>query len=137
MRYLYPKQILYLHQEIMERSGSGAGVRDQGLLESAVYRPQVSFGGEDLYPDLFSKAAALGHSIIKNHPFVDGNKRTGFEAMPLLLRLNGYDIRASVDVKFNFVLAIAEGKLKEQAIADWLKHHSRRRRAPRKVSKES
>lgn len=86
MRYLYPKQILYLHQEIMERSEGSAGVRDQGLLESAVYRPQAAFGGEDLYPDLFSKAAVLGHSIIKNHPFVDGNKRTGFEAMRLLLR---------------------------------------------------
>lgn len=132
MRYLYPKQVLYLHQEIMERSGGSAGVRDQGLLESAVYRPQASFGGEDLYPDLFSKAAALGHSIIKNHPFVDGNKRTGFEAMRLLLRLNGYDIQASLNATFNFVLAIAEGDLKEQAIADWLKNHSKQRRGGQK-----
>ena len=133
MRYLYPKQVLYLHQEIIERSGGSAGVRDQGLLESAVYRPQASFGGEDLYPDLFSKAAALGYSIIKNHPFVDGNKRTGFEAMRLLLRLNGYDIQASLNAKFDFVLAIGEGNLKEQAIADWLKQRSRRRRTPRKA----
>jgi len=132
VRYLYPKQVLYLHQEIMERSEVSAGVRDQGLLESAVYRPQASFGGEDLYPDLFSKAAALGHSIIKNHPFVDGNKPTGFEAMRLLLRLNGYDIQASLNAKFNFVLAIAEGELKEQAIADWLKQNSRQRKTPRK-----
>lgn len=135
MRYLYPKQVLYLHQEIMERSGESAGVRDQGLLESAVYRPQASFGGEDLYADLFSKAAALGYSIIKNHPFVDGNKRTGFEAMRLLLRLNGYDIQASLNAKFDFVLAIAEGRLKEQAIADWLKQHSRQTRPVRKRSK--
>ena len=132
MRYLYPKQVVYLHQEIVERSGGSSGVRDQGLLESAVYRPQASFGGEDLYSDLFSKAAALGHSIIKNHPFVDGNKRAGFEAMRLMLRLNGYDIQASVNAKFDFVLAIAEGELKEQAIADWLKHHNRRKKTPRK-----
>jgi death-on-curing protein len=132
VRYLYPKQILYLHQEIMERSEGSAGVRDQGLLESAVYRPQASFGGEDLYPDLFSKAAVLGHSIIKNHPFVDGNKRTGFETMRLMLRLNGYDIQASLNSKFTFVMAIAEGKLKEQAIADWLKRNGRRTRARRK-----
>jgi death-on-curing protein len=118
----------------MERSSGGAGVRDQGLLESAVYRPQASFGGEDLYPDLYSKAAVVGHSIIKNHPFVDGNKRTGFEAMRLMLRLNGYDIEASLNAKFNFVMAIAEGKLKEQAIADWLKDHSRKRKASRKTS---
>ena len=117
----------------MERSGGSAGVRDQGLLESAVYRPQTTFGGEDLYPNLFSKAAALGHSIIKNHPFVGGNKRTGFEAMRLMLRLNGYDVQASLDAKFNFVMAVAEGKLKEQAIADWLKPHSRRPRTPRKA----
>jgi death-on-curing protein len=132
VRYLYPKQLLYLHQEIMERSEGSAGVRDQGLLESAVYRPQASFGGEDLYPDLFSKAAALGHSIIKNHPFIDGNKRTGFEAMRLTLRLNAYDIKASFDSKFSFVMGIAEGRLKEQAIADWLRRHGRRRRVPRK-----
>ena len=132
MRYLYPKQILYLHQEIMERSEGTGGVRDQGLLESAVYRPQASFGGEDLYPDLFSKAAALGHSVIKNHPFADGNKRTGFEAMRLMLRLNGYDIQASLKAKFSFVMAIAEGRLKEQAIADWLKRNCRRIRARRK-----
>ena len=132
MRYLYPKQILYLHQEIMERSEGSAGVRDQGLLESAVYRPQASFGGEDLYPDLFSKAAVMGHSIIKNHPFVDGNKRTGFETMRLMLRLNGYDIQASLNSKFTFVMAIAEGRLKEQAIADWLKRNGRRTRARRK-----
>ena len=132
MRYLFPKQVLYLHQEIMELSEGSAGVRDQGLLESAVYRPQASFGGEDLYPDLFTKAAVLGHSIIKNHPFVDGNKRTGFETMRLLLRLNGYDIQASLKSKFDFVIAIAEGKLKEHAIADWLRRYGRRRRAPRK-----
>ena len=60
MRYLYPKQVLYLHQEVMERSGGRGGVRDERLLESAVYRPQASFGGQDLYPDLFSKVAALG-----------------------------------------------------------------------------
>ena len=117
----------------MERSGGGAGVRDTGVLESAVYRPQASFGGQDLYLDLFSKVAALGHSIIKNHPFVDGNKRTGFEAMRLMLRLNGYDIQASVDVKFNFVVAVAEGKLKEQAIADWLRKHSNKRTTRKRV----
>ena len=128
MRHLYPKQILYLHQQIIAVSGGGAGVRDQGLLESAVYRPQASFGGRDLYPDLFSKVAALGHSLISNHPFVDGNKRTGFEAMRLMLRLNGYDLQASLDVKFKFVMGIAKGKLREQAAADWLGRHSRLRK---------
>ena len=125
MKYLHPKQVLYLYQQIIQQSGGTIGLRDEGLLESAVYRPQASFGGQDLYPDLFSKAAALGHSIISNHPFVDGNKRIGFEAMRLMLRLNGYDVHASLEAKFDFVMEIAKGKLAEQAIADWLKQHSR------------
>ena len=125
MKYLHPKQILYLYKEIIQQSGETAGLRDEGLLEAAVYRPQASFGGQDLYPDLFNKVAALGHSIIFNHPFVDGNKRVGFEAMRLMLRLNGYDIHASLEAKYEFVIGIATGKLKEQAMTDWLKGHSR------------
>lgn len=125
MKYLYPKQILYLYQRIIQQTGGTMGLRDEGLLESAVYRPQASFGGQDLYPDLFSKAAALGHSIISNHPFVDGNKRVGFEAMRLTLRLNHYDLHASLEDTFDVVMEIAKGKLTEQAIADWLKRHSR------------
>ena len=125
MKYLYPKQILYLHRAILEQSGGSAGLRDEGLLESAVYRPQASFGGQDLYPDLFTKAAALGHSLVGNHPFVDGNKRVGFEAMRLMLRLNGYDIHATFEEKLRFALAIAKGEHTEQAIAEWLKQHSR------------
>ena len=125
MNYLHPKQVLYLYQRIIEQSGGIVGLRDEGLLESAVYRPQASFGGQDLYPDLFSKAAALGHSIISNHPFVDGNKRVGFEAMRLMLRLNRHDIHASLDATFGFVMEIAKGQLTEQGIADWLKCHSR------------
>ena len=125
MKYLLPKQVLHLYQQIIQQSGGSVGLRDEGLLESAVYRPQASCGGHDLYPDLFSKAAALGHSIISNHPFVDGNKRVGVEAMRLMLRLNGCDLHASLEVKFDFVMEIAKGKLTEQAIADWLKRHSR------------
>ena len=125
MKYLYPKHVIYLYEQIIRHSGGTVGLRDQGLLESAVYRPQASFGGQDLYPDLFSKTAAMGHSIISNHPFVDGNKRAGFEAMRLLLRLNGYDVTAPPDAKYEFVMEIAKGNLTEQAMADWLKRHSR------------
>ena len=125
MRYLFPNQTLYLHKEIISASGGAHGLRDQGLLESAAYRPQASFGGQDLYPDLFIKTAALGYSLINNHPFLDANKRTGFEAMRLMLRLNGFDIHAELKDKFNFVLALAEKKLNEHGIAEWLKTHSR------------
>lgn len=124
MTYLYPRQVLYLYQQIIQLTGGTVGLRDQGLLESAVYRPQASFGGRDLYPDLFSKTAALGPSIILNHPFVDGNKRVSFEAMRLMLRLNGYDLHASLEAKLNVVMGIAKGKLTEHGIADWLEAHS-------------
>ena len=127
MKYLFPKTILYLYQRVIEVSGGSAELRDQGLLESAVYRPQGSFGGQEFYPDLFSKAAALGHSLISNHPFVDGNKRTGFEAMRLMLRLNGYDLRASENAKFEVTMKIAKGKLNEADIGDWLKKHARKK----------
>lgn len=126
MKYLYPNQIIFLHKEIISASGGSHGVRDTGILDSAVYRPQASFGGRDLYPDLFAKAAALGHSLISNHPFIDGNKRAGFEAMRLFLRLNGRDIKASADEKFDFVMSIADKKLNEYAMTEWLKAHNRR-----------
>ena len=125
MVYLYPKQIIYLHKQIISMTGGSHGVRDKGLCESAVYRPQASFGGQDLYPNLLLKAAVLGHSLISNHPFVDGNKRVGYEAMRLMLRLNGYDINASLKRKYDFVMAIAENKINEQAIAEWLKNNSK------------
>lgn len=125
MKYIYPKQVIYLHNEIVAASGGSVGLRDPGLLESAVYRPQATFGGQDLYLDLYVKAAALGHSLISNHPFIDANKRTGYEAMRLMLRKNGVDIHASVNDKFDFVLAISQKKINEQGMADWLKAHSR------------
>lgn len=124
MKYLYPKQVIYLYQHVIQQTGGMLGLRDEGLLESAVYRPQASFGGHDLYPDLFSKAAALGHSMISNHPFVDGNKRVGFEAMRLMLRRNGYNLRVSPETAFDVVMEIAQGARTEQGIADWLKKHS-------------
>ena len=125
MKYLHLKQVLYLYQQLIAQSGGSLGLRDEGLLESAVHRPQASFGGHDLYPDLFSKTAALGHAVIHNHPFLDGNKRIGYEAMRLMLRLNGFDVHASVETAFGFVMGMTAGKLTEQAIADWLKRHSR------------
>ena len=99
-----------------------------GLLESAVYRPQASFGGQDLYPELYLKAAALIHSIVRNHPFVDGNKRTGFEAMSLFLYLNGREVRAAEEDSYRFVISIASDRsFSEQNTADWLKVHTTKR----------
>ena len=125
MKYLYPNQVLFIHQKVIEASGGAGGVRDQGLLESAVYRPQASFGGEDLYPSLVTKVAAMTHSIAKNHPFVDGNKRTAYEAMRIMLKLNGHDIHANEDEKFKLMIELAESKITEDSLADWLEQHTK------------
>ena len=84
MRFLTLIEVLELHRRIIGQSGGAFGIRDVGLLESAIAQPRMTFGGEDLYPSLLEKAAALGFSIIMNHPFVDGNKRTGHAATETL-----------------------------------------------------
>ena len=124
MIYLKINEILAIYEEVIRETGGSKGIRDIRLLESGVARPQATFGGEDLYPDVFSKAAALGHSIIQNHPFVDGNKRVGYMSMRIFLNINGYDIKASFAEKYKFVMEIAEKILNEESIAGWLKKHS-------------
>jgi len=124
MKYIYPKQIIYLHKRIIENTGGQEGLRDTRLLESAVYRPMATFGGQELYPDIFDKASALIHSLISNHPFFDGNKRTSYESMRIFLRINGYDIEAPDNQKYKFVMDIANHKLNLSDIANWIKHYS-------------
>src|SRR5690242_19069572 len=97
MRYLTLSEVLEMHRLVLEQSGGAGGVRDQNALESALAQPQMSFGGEELYPTLVEKASALAFSLVMNHPFVDGNKRVGHAAMETFLVLNGYEIHASVD----------------------------------------
>jgi death-on-curing protein len=97
MRFLALIEVLELHRRIIEQFGGAFGIHDMGLLESAIAQPRMTFSGEDLYPRLLEKAAALGFSIIMNHPFVDGNKRTGHAAVETFIILNGIEISASVN----------------------------------------
>ena len=92
-------------------------------LESALAQPQMTFGGEDLYPTLADKAAALGYALIQNHPFVDGNKRTGHAAMEVFLVLNGYEVRAAVDEQEQLILHVAAGETNREAFTAWLRSH--------------
>ncbi len=101
--------ILVLHEKSINDFGGSHGIRDVGLLESAIARPFQTFGGEDLYPTTFEKAAALAESLIINHPFVDGNKRTGMLAMVSLLIKDQYHLNASSDDLYNFVINISTG----------------------------
>lgn len=96
MRSLTLIEVLELHRRVIEQSGGALGIRDLGLLESAIAQPRMTFGGDELYPNLLEKAAALGFSIIMNHPFVDGNKRTDHAAAETFLVLNGWEIKAPV-----------------------------------------
>jgi death-on-curing protein len=124
MHFLTLIEVLELHRRVIEQSGGAFGIRDLGLLESAIAQPRMTFGGEDLYPSLLEKAAALGFSIIMNHPFVDGNKRTGHAATETFLVLNGVEINASVDEQERVVLAIASGELGREAFVKWLQQYT-------------
>lgn len=124
MRYLTLIEVLELHRRIIDQSGGALGIRDIGLLESAIAQPRMTFGREELYPSLLEKAATLGFSIIMNHPFVDGNKRTGHAATETFIVLNGMEIDASVDAQESVVLAIASGKLGREAFVEWLQQNT-------------
>ncbi len=124
MKALTVEEVLVIHQRLIQRTGGSGGLRDLGLLESAVARPHASFAGEDLYPDLWSKAAALMHSLIKNHPFVDGNKRTAITAAGIFLALNGRALRARNEELAAFTERAAMGEAGLEEIATWLEAHS-------------
>ena len=123
MRHLTLNEVLELHRRIIEQSGGSLGVRDLGALESALAQPRITFAGEELYHTLMDKASALGYSIIQNHPFVDGNKRTGHAAMEVFLLLNGFEIEASVDEQEEVVLQVAAGELDREGFTEWLHSH--------------
>ena len=125
MEYLTLNEVLLLHARLIQRTGGIRGVRDLGLIESALARPQATFEGSDLYPDLWSKASALMHSLAQNHPFVDGNKRTALTATGIFLELSGYRLTASNDEAAAFTLGIAAGKGDVKEIAAWLRTHYR------------
>jgi death-on-curing protein len=123
MRYLTIAEVFEIYQHVMQQTGGLVGIRDLGALESAVAQPYMTFAGADLYPGLAEKAAALGFSLIQNHPFADGNKRTGHAAMATFLILNDTKIVASVDEQVEIILSVAAGKLRREDFASWVAGH--------------
>lgn len=128
MRSLSLDQVLRLHARIIETSGGGTGLRDLGRLQSALAQPLASFDGQDLYPDLMSKAAALAFALVQGHPFVDGNKRIGHAAMEVTLLLNGYEVIADVDDQERTVLAVASGDIDQDSFSEWVRTVARLRK---------
>ena len=112
---------------MVDATGGSHGVRDTGLIESAVARPQASFGGEDLYPTLFLKCAALLHSLLRNHAFVDGNKRTSMYSAMVFLELNGYIVVAKQMEIVEYAIFIENKKPEIEDIAEWLKKHTKKK----------
>lgn len=123
MRFISLGQALELHRRVIEQSGDTAGILNLGALESALLQPRMTFGGEDLHPTLAEKAAALAFSIIRNHPFIDGNKRTGHAAMEIFLILNGHEIWSSVDDAEGVILRVASGQMDREQFTDWIEAH--------------
>jgi len=123
-RFLNLGEVLFIHRDQIERYGGEPGIRDVGLLQSALAMPAAGFGGRFLHGDLFEMAAAYLFHITRNHPFVDGNKRTGAACALVFLELNGIEIDASEDELVGMVTAVAEGRAEKGAIADFFRRHA-------------
>lgn len=119
------QQALRVHELSLERYGGLPGIRDEGLLISAISQPFKGIGDEDFYPEVHEKAAVLMYGIIANHPFLDGNKRTGLGLGLAFLKVEGVEVMATDDELYNFTIAIASGQMDIPAIAAWLKKNTR------------
>lgn len=125
MILLNKEQIKYLHGKLIQETGGIGGIRDEGLLESALSVPFQSFGGEELYPSVPRKAARLCYGLIKNHVFLDGNKRIGIYVMLVFLEMNGIEVECSDEELIALGLGIAAGEFKDEDIVLWILGHSR------------
>lgn len=124
IHYLKPEQVLFIHNQLIEETGGLHGVRDLSMLLSAMGRPLATFDGRDLYDGLFSKGAALLDSLIRNHPFVDGNKRTAITSAGLFLQINGYSLQVENEEMVRFTLICAQSQADLKEILLWLKKFS-------------
>lgn len=117
------KETEIIHNILIDKFGGSKGVRDFGLLESALARPFATFNDEDLYPTPIEKASAILESIVINHPFVDGNKRTAYTLMRLILLENGLDIIASQQLKYDLVISASMGEFRFEDIRNWIQNN--------------
>lgn len=122
--FLTLDQVLLIHDYQIEHYGGSSGIRDVGLLHSALATPEATFDGTLLHGDLWEQAAAYLFHLCKNHPFVDGNKRVALHTALAFLKVNGYDLRADEDVLSDLVIGVAEGRVTKSEVAVFLMQHS-------------
>jgi death-on-curing protein len=125
INYITLDEILAIHEDLVDRYGGSHGIRELGLIESAIGRPQSTFGGEDLYPTLFDKAASLFQSLLFNHAFVDGNKRTSIVCVARFLSKNGYELHTSQKELVAFPIKVENQHPSLDEISTWLEKNSK------------
>ena len=120
---LTKSQVLLIHDQLIAETGGSTGLRDEGMLDSALSAPFQTFGGEDVYPSLQQKAARLCFGLVKNHPFVDGNKRIGAHVMLVFLALNGVELQHSQAELSDVILQLAAGEIDAEHLLRWILSH--------------
>ncbi|MDZ7693877.1 MAG: type II toxin-antitoxin system death-on-curing family toxin [Balneolaceae bacterium] len=125
IKFLDKETILAFHRDQVKTYGGKQGIRDEGLLESALAQPQASFGGEYVHNSIFEMAAAYGFHICKNHPFFDGNKRTALVAIYTFLYVNGYRLQADKKSLYAVMIDLANGKLEKEELAKFLEENTK------------
>ena len=125
MIILSKPQVLMLHEQLIKATGGSAGIRNEGMLDSALMNPFQSFGGEELYPSIQAKAAQLCFDLVKNHAMIDGNKRLGAHVMLVFLALNGYELSYSQEELVEIILALAAGEKNVEDILKWIIEHEK------------
>lgn len=121
--FLSLEQVLRIHASMVDAYGGAAGVRDMGLLQSAVAMPQASYGGQVLHPTVFDQAAAYLYHLVQNHPFLDGNKRIGAASALVFLAMNDVQIEGDEDGLVALTMSVASGGAGKDEIAEWLRGH--------------
>jgi len=123
-RFIPNRIVSTIHSDLLQRYGGRPGLRDPGLLDSALAQPKMTVGGKFVHKTLFDKAAAYGFHVCKNHPFVDGNKRVAFVLMDIFLQKNGWEITSNEEEAYSMMISLASGGLSKAHLSKWLKEHS-------------
>jgi death-on-curing protein len=122
-KFLSNAQVIKIHHRQIQKFGGTFGIRDEGLLDSALAQPQATFGGELLHPTIYEQAAAYLYHLAMNHPFIDGNKRTAFAVMDTFITLNGYSLDLSDEQTYNLVIQVVQREMSKEQLSAFLKLH--------------